>query len=739
MTDDPSKGTDDPSKSTDNPSKSTDDPSKSTDDPSKSTDDPSKSTDDPSEMTGSYRRRAVVWLFGDRLGLVIFLGSVAGFFLWWRIGFFITDSTTVANALVNVGNGRLEMIETPYSLTVGSQPGLVRVDDQLFGRNYGHVLLALPVLWLLEGASAVTDPALLLAGVWSLLVVAVATQVAALTGTQEIGTTGSVLALVLFVGNVVTSTSLSDGDQPWAAVTTAQSGVPLELLALQITTMLAGAVLATTTYRLLELFHGQRVGLAAGIAVVFATPVGFWASIPKRHVITATAVVVVLYCFAVSRTEGNRRAVLARGGAYATLGLLTTIHPFEALFLFVVLGALDVLTAPSNDVRSLALVGVIFFLALVPFFVVNTLISGNPIRPPRMLPGVAADIDIQPALEPDTPGDSSGADGATDTGGAGETDGASGANDASDGTGDGDTESTSPDGDGERGNVDGGDSGQDETGDGGGIGAFLPLDAVLGPLARGVGYGDRVVGFAMGAAVDGFRALGNIDRLYPTFLRSGRIPGVSYAVNDFETVELALLEAFPLAAVLALLPVTVVRRIRHGIDRSALGKPVRQTDLLAAGLAVVFVAVYMPRLPLHSMVTLRYILPVMPLLLYGVARLSAVRRTVETVPQWLAGAYGATVVGGGLAIAAVFAIIDPAVGEAVQFHALVGLASAAVALVCLFTRQIHGSDRAVAVGLALPAGITTLFLTMSSLAYFDYGRYALGLVRVLADLLPFLQ
>jgi len=701
------------------------------------------------ERLSALGRRLATLLFGDRLGLALFLGSLACFGAWWRIGFFITDSTTVANALVNVGNGRLAVVETPYSLTLGSQPGLVRVGDQAFGRNYGHVLLALPALWLLEAATAVTDLTLFLAGLWSLVLVAFAGQVATLTHRDGVATVGSAVALVLFAGNALTARSLSGGDQPWAAVSTAQSGPPLELVALQVTTMLAAALLATTMYRLLARFHGRRVGLAAGVGLAVATPIGFWASIPKRHVLTATAIVVVLYWFAVSRERRDRRGLLARAGAYATLGLLTTIHPFEALFLLLVLAPIDVLTAPANDSRSLVLVGIVFLLSLVPFVLLNTLISGNPIRPPRMLSGVSPTTDLQPGLEPDAPGDGAGgaSGGGADTG----SNGGTGTEDGTGNSGGTDTGGETSDGGGSDGgdNTGGatsdGESGDGGTGDGtgsdggtsgGGGGVSIPLDVVLGPVTRGVGYQNRVVGFAMGAVVDGFHALGESDRLYHTFVRSGRIPGINYAVNDFETVELALLEAFPLAAALLWLPTAGIRHARESIDRSGFGGATHQTDLLAAAFALVFVAVYMPRLPLQSMVTLRYILPVMPLLLYGLARLAVVRRPVEAVPRWLAGAYAATVVGGGVLVVAALSVLDPAVGEAVQFHALLGLASGAVAAVCVLTWGLHDSDRLLAVALALPAGATTVFLILSSLAYFDYGRYALGLTRALAGLLP---
>ncbi|MEF8785938.1 MAG: hypothetical protein V5A45_08395, partial [Haloarculaceae archaeon] len=273
--------------------------------------------------------------FGDRLGLTLFLGAVLWCGALWRVGIFIQDTVTVANALANVADGHLAILDSPYALTLGEQPGLVEVDGQAYGRNYGHVLLALPLLWLLEVGSALVAPKLLLAGAWSLGLVAFTGQVGRLTGREQIAAIGSVGALLVFVGNVLSVTALPEG--------------VLALVALQLSTIVAAAFIAVVLYRLVGRFHGRRMGVAAGVAVVVATPVGFWATIPKRHVVTAAAAVVALYCFAVSRDRTDRRGTLSRACSYGVLGLLTTVHPFEAFFLFVVLAPVDLVTAPENS------------------------------------------------------------------------------------------------------------------------------------------------------------------------------------------------------------------------------------------------------------------------------------------------------------------------------------------------------------------------------------------------------
>jgi hypothetical protein len=641
-------------------------------------------------------------VFGDRLGLALFLGAVLWCGALWRVGIFIQDTVTVANALANVADGHLAILDSPYALTLGEQPGLVTVDGQAYGRNYGHVLLALPLLWVLELGAGLVAPKLLLAGAWSLGLVGFSVLVGRFTGRDRLTTLGSLVALGVFAGNVLTVTALPEG--------------VLALVALQLSTILAAALTAVVLYRLVGRFHGDRVGVTAGAAVVAATPIGFWASIPKRHVVTAAVAVVALYCFAVSRERTDRRGTLARAGAYAVLGLLTTVHPFEAFFLFAVLAPVDLLTAPENSLRTVAAVGFVFALSMLPFFTINTLISGNPIESPRILGGSGSGIDTSVT-------------------------GDSGDGTASGNTGGGDGGGQTPAGDDAPSTGGGGDGGTDSDGDNG---AGSPFGGLFEPFAPLVAFAGSFVGYVTDWVGGSLDVLGQHERLYHIFVRSGEIPSISTRVNNFEAIELTLLESLPLAAALLWLPVAAVRRARARVVGAGISTPRRQTDLLAAGFAIVFSLVYLPKLPLHSQITVRYILPVMPLLVYGVARCSPVHRAIEERPRWLFGSYLGTVVGGGVAMTVALTLLDPAIGEAMQLHALVGLGAALVAAVIVGSWPLHDEIRAVAVGLALPAGVTTVFILLAKIEYFSYrvpsdgnpNAFVLDVVRVLAELLP---
>lgn len=259
----------------------------------------------------------------------------------------------------------------------------------------------------------------------------------------------------------------------------------------------------------------------------------------------------------------------------------------------------------------------------------------------------------------------------------------------------------------------------------------------IAPLVEILATVGWIAGYMLDTLVAGLGTLRDPGRLFHVFVRSGWIPGLRYAVNGYEAIELALFEAFPVAAALLSWPVLAVDRIRQtGQVLAGRASDLRAVDALAGAMAAVFLLVYLPLLPLHSMVTLRYVVPAMPLLLYLVCRLAPVRAAISEAGETLGRWYAGTVALGTLLLVAGLPVIDPAVGEAFQLHALLGLATAAVAVAVLATWPGHRDRRLVAVGLAIPAGVTTLFLLAAALWHLQYGQYALDVARVLAETLP---
>lgn len=716
-------------------------------------------------------------VFGDGVGLALFLGALCFAFATWRVdGFLINDNYALANALANLADGHLRVEYLRFGLPLKEQPGLYVSDGAVYARNYGHVVASLPVLRALEAAEAVVDLRIAAGETWALLLLGFFVQVGRLTGRREaFAVAGSTLAFVVFFAN--------------AAVATPLSSFWLPLLALQATTALAAAATAVVLYRLLARLYDRRVGVTAGAGVVLATPVGFWATVPKRHVVTAFLAACVLLAFHASRTAtAPRRATAARAASYAFVGLAAWVHGLEGFAMFLVLAPVDLATG-GLDRRRLGLVALVFAASLLPFFVTNAAVTGDPLAPPRTADSyvgqvpLPAESDLEPPGSDDGPGAGTGENGTGAGRGTGEAPG------GGDPTG------------GDRGTPDGtgGDAGAGEAAGGSGLplvedvsGAVLAVAGAVQSIPGGVSFAaDRMATFVD----DGIRvATEQPARAYHVFVRSGRIPSVDYAVHDHEAVDQAVLESTPVFGALLAAPVLLVATIvsrfsfrrsdrednsrsdredRSHADREAgssagreddstpardagaftvragvrsvrraaasLNAPARATDCLATGIALVFVLAYLPRLPLKTQVTVRYLVPTYPLLLYGVVRLPAVSAVLRSSPRRLAGAYAAFVLVGGAALHAVLAGLSPAVGEAVQFHALVGLATAGVLAAWAVAATLDDRVRAGgAVPLAAAAAATTLFTLFARLEYFPYGSPLSDAAALLADLVSIL-
>ena len=458
------------------------------------------------------------------------------------------------------------------------------------------------------------------------------------------------------------------------------ASVSLPLLALQATAAVAAGFVAVFLYRAVALKQTRRVGVLAGAGAAVAMPVGFWAVVPKRHAFTALACVALLYLFARSREDPGLAVPRIgtvpayRAGAYAVVGLLTWIHAAEGLFVFLALVAVDVPTAPSNDARTLAAVGAVFVLSLFPTVVTNALVSGDPFRPPRTLYGAGLTVSDQGGTAPVQPGG---------TGGSG-------------------------------------------TGDGG----FLAVVAPLVDTAFAVVPIDWLLFQTTGLIRRGLAGLTQPTDVYRTFVHSS-VEGIDQKAR-FLGVNLAMLEAAPVlgavgAVVLNAAP-SRARQLRQRVDA---------TDVLALFLVVAFVLLFISRLPLNTVITVRYLLPLYPLGAYLLARSALVNHLIDGYLPAILWSYAGGVLIGGQVLFVVLAVGQYAVAEAARLHAALGLALGGVlAVSCVLAALDERFELPAALVLGLAGAAGTVFLLLSGVHYFSFaGEYVLPVVGAVSDAL----
>lgn len=620
-----------------------------------------------------YARFVGRGIFGDRLGLILFCAALAFYALYWRVGIFINDTFAVANGFVAVSEGQLYIERAVYGPGLDT-PGTFVIEGVTYARNYGQVVLALPFLWIIQSVDIFADLRVALAGGWCLLLLGLSVMIGSLIDREVFGRDsrsvasfiGSVAALGAFGVILYGSTPI---DPVWH-----------HLLALQIQMMVAAALVGVMVYRLLNRIHGRQIGLAAGTAVVFTTPIGFWASIPKRHVLVALGFIISTYCLLRSREAlydeplnrkwrfglGSRSVAFSemtswRTLAYLPVGILAWINALEGLLLLIALLTVDVPTSVWR-IRSLVTTGFACIVSLLPMFVTNIIIAGNPFEPPSAFVldgggGVAKQ---------------SGRGGSTTNG---------------------------PDG---------------------GIGSSQTIDSFLGVLHKVNVY-----------MQDGVSVVtSELDKVFYTFIRSGYVtePHIEDAMR------LSFVESMPLATVLIAIPLglwrsNVYERIRVVIKTRRLSS-VATVDAFVSIYALSVVFVYLPRFPMKAELTVRYLLVLFPIAVYGIARISSVRRIV--VERWRVCLvmYLISVLVGGQVFFLYLYMTDAVVDEFMQAYAHLGLGIALIMAGWVFTNaRGYQTDTYGAISLGLAAAAGTVFVLIARLWYFAYtGPFALPLV-----------
>ncbi|SFL07977.1 hypothetical protein SAMN04487950_2331 [Halogranum rubrum] len=324
---------------------------------------------------------------------------------------------------------------------------------------------------------------------------------------------------------------------------------------------------------------------------------------------------------------------------------------------------IDLATARTNRPRHLAVVALVFAVSLLPFALTNYAITGNPVQPLRLLP----DYKSQPLA-----GDSVGA--------------ASSSSVASSGASPSPPETTGSASDGPTGMA-GTSTSSNPAGD-----TLSGLIAFVGSLA--VFVGDAVATVVGGLAyfqsrlTHSFHVITDVERLADVFFGSGYRP---LRTGQDRAVNLSVLESMPLFGVVLTLPLVAVWRRRRlltdgGSVRARLSDSTRwsrpslrflsatqSTDVFVALYAAILVVFYLRSLPLHHMLTVRYLHPLYPVGVYALVRTPAVRRVIRQEWSTLWRAYTVAVAGGVPLYLGALVLFDTVQSEAIQLYALVAL------------------------------------------------------------------
>jgi hypothetical protein len=325
-------------------------------------------------------RRVYRYFLSDDTSALFFFASLAVCIAIWNVNIFINDEVTLAAQLINLGNGALSLETTPTRLFEGlsfgaSGPLLAFTFQGHVYAFYTHALavFAAPFYALLWLISATVGIRLFFAGLWSLSIFMVSWLLGKRWGSPRLGRDfGAFAALVLLVVNGYVATQLPPlvFDQ-WGA-----------LMAIQLFNILATSAIVVLSLRIFtRYFADSRVAAFGAAYILIATPITFWAVSAKDHTASVLLIVASIWSLYTYLLDGKKRY---RYLSYVLVGISLWVRVLDALPLLIAIVVTDLVTSEAR-IKALITAAVTVTLGMVPYFINNYLLFGNPFLSPVYL------------------------------------------------------------------------------------------------------------------------------------------------------------------------------------------------------------------------------------------------------------------------------------------------------------------------------------------------------------------
>jgi hypothetical protein len=320
------------------------------------------------------------YVFSDDTSTLFFFASLTFCLALWNLNIFINDEVTLAAQLINLGHGVLSLETTPTRLYEGlsfggSGPMLAFTYQGHVYAFYTHALavFAAPFYALLYIISATVGIRLFFASLWSFSIFMVSWLLGKRWGKPRLGRDlGAFLALGLLIINIYVATKLPPlvFDQ-WGA-----------LMAIQLFNILATSAIVLFSLSIFRrYFANGRIAAFGAAYILVATPVTFWAVSAKDHTASVLLIVASIWSLYMYLLDGKTRY---RYLSYILVGISFWVRVFDAIPLLIAIVLTDLLTSEGR-IKALITAAVTVTLGMVPYFINNFLLFGNPFLSPVYL------------------------------------------------------------------------------------------------------------------------------------------------------------------------------------------------------------------------------------------------------------------------------------------------------------------------------------------------------------------
>ncbi len=304
-------------------------------------------------------KKIVKLLESNQIPLSIFFISLFVFLSFAGTRMLFSDEGIIVSQFYNFIHGSLDLQTAKVNVERGIY---TTVENHIYGRfSYSLLILSLPVYIILKNIDYFYGAHLFLLQIWAL---SGGICVYLLTKNWKIKNAalgGVVSYFILIMVNLLSFDPIYF--PKWG-----------EIISIEFTNILISSFLVLMVYFLFKNLFNNKIAIFASLFVIFATPISFYSITLKHHSLALLLTVLAFYFFYKYQEKKENKFIYY---AYLLAGLCIWTRIAEGAALLLSLLIIDIVFS-RRSIKHIAFVSIIILVSLIPFFIFNQLILGNP-------------------------------------------------------------------------------------------------------------------------------------------------------------------------------------------------------------------------------------------------------------------------------------------------------------------------------------------------------------------------
>jgi|GEM_PF-1755666 len=300
------------------------------------------------------------FLYSNSIALLIFFSSFFILLSFASTRLFLSDEGVILDQFYNLINGSLAIKIAKINTVKGI---FILVGNNLYGLfSYSLLLLSLPIYYLLRIIDHYYGAHLFIVQLWALSGGLIIYLIMKHNNPKLAVKSGILSYCILIFSN-------------WYFFKPIYFPKWGELLSIELTNILITSFLVLIIHQLFKKLFSDKIALFASFFVILATPISFYALTLKHHSLTLFFTLLSIYYFYKHFESKDNKFIFI---AYFFAGLCVWTRILDGAILLLTLLAMDFLILKKREAKYISNVLILIIISLIPFFIFNYLILGNP-------------------------------------------------------------------------------------------------------------------------------------------------------------------------------------------------------------------------------------------------------------------------------------------------------------------------------------------------------------------------